>query len=257
MTGSTLSGSALTGNESEDVRIGGIVITGDPLRELNENSTYTPTAEASAYVTLTRTLPPNKWATIVLPFALTAEQVTSTFGEGTKLAQLTGVDKNNITFSPATAMNANEPYMIFVPAGLSKAKTINGVTIVEGTPSKTTVSGIDFIGSYDATTDIPASGGTYTYYFVSDNKLWKTASSGDANTMKGTRAYFKVPGTAAARLKGFVVDNDETTGIGDATRLNDKGKMINDKIFFNLSGQRVSKAKKGLYIVGGKKMIVK
>lgn len=224
---------------------------------VNENYSYAPTAINNVDIELTRTLPANKWATIVLPFALTAEQVTSTFGEGTKLAQLTGIDENNITFSTVTAMNANEPYMIYVPEGLCEAKTINGVTIVEGTPSKTTVSGIDFIGSYSATTDIPASGDGYTYYFVSDNKLWKTASSGDANTMKGTRAYFKVPGTAAARLKGFVFDNDETTGIGDATRLNDKGKMTNDKIFFNLSGQRVSKAKKGLYIVGGKKMIVK
>ena len=232
---------------------------------VNEDYNYTPAAVDNVDVELTRTLPANKWATIVLPFNVTVKQAKETFGDDVKLAQLTGINSDNMEFSSvdmttdenATAMNANEPYMIFVPAGLSEAKTINGVTIVEGTPSKTTVSGIDFIGSYDATTDIPASDGTYTYYFVSDNKLYKTAASGAANTMKGTRAYFKVPGTAAARLKGFVFDNDETTGIGDATRLNDKGQKINDKVFFNLSGQRVSKAKKGLYIVGGKKMIVK
>lgn len=222
---------------------------------VNENYNYTPAAVDNVDVELTRTLPANKWATIVLPFALTAEQVTSTFGEGTKLAQLTGVNENNITFSTATAMNANEPYMIYVPEGLSEAKTINGVTIVEGTPSKTTVSGIDFIGSYDALTNIPASDGTYTYYFVSDNKLWKTAESGSgtADTMQGTRAYFKVPGTSAARLRGFVIDSNNTTGISSVATTSQR----TEEDYYDLQGRRVKSPKRGLYIVNGKKMVVK
>ena len=48
-----------------------------------------------------------------------------------------------------------------------------------------------------------------------------------------------------------------TNGISDAVRLNDKGKMINDKLIYNLQGQRLSRLQKGLNIVNGKKIYVK
>ena len=48
-----------------------------------------------------------------------------------------------------------------------------------------------------------------------------------------------------------------TTGINDATRLNDKGKMINDKLIYNLQGQRLSRLQKGLNIVNGQKIYIK
>ena len=232
-----------------------------PYQTLDESTNYTAVAATDATITLTRTLPANKWATIVLPFNVTVKQAKETFGDDVKLAQLTGITSENMQFSSvdmttdenATAMNANEPYMIFVPTGLSEAKTINGVTIVEGTPSKTTVSGIDFIGSYDALTNIPASDGRNTYYFVSDNKLWKTAASGTADTMQGTRAYFKVPETSAARLRGFVIDSNNTTGISSVATTSQR----TEEDYYDLQGRRVKSPKRGLYIVNGKKMVVK
>ncbi len=48
-----------------------------------------------------------------------------------------------------------------------------------------------------------------------------------------------------------------TNGISDAVRLNDKGKMINDKRIYNLQGQRLSRLQKGLNIVNGKKIYVR
>ena len=48
-----------------------------------------------------------------------------------------------------------------------------------------------------------------------------------------------------------------TTGISDATRLNDKGKMITDKPIYNLQGQRISSLQKGLNIVDGRKVYVR
>ena len=47
------------------------------------------------------------------------------------------------------------------------------------------------------------------------------------------------------------------TGISDAVRLNDKGKMMNDKHIYNLQGQRLSSLQKGLNIVNGRKIYVK
>ena len=48
-----------------------------------------------------------------------------------------------------------------------------------------------------------------------------------------------------------------TNGISDAVRLNDKGKMINDKLIYNLQGQRLSRLQKGLNIVNGRKIYIK
>ena len=48
-----------------------------------------------------------------------------------------------------------------------------------------------------------------------------------------------------------------TNGISDAVRLNDKGKMINDKLIYNLQGQRLSCLQKGLNIVNGRKIYIK
>ena len=48
-----------------------------------------------------------------------------------------------------------------------------------------------------------------------------------------------------------------TTGISDAVRLNDNGKMINDKHIYNLQGQRLSRLQKGLNIVNGRKIYIK
>jgi hypothetical protein len=49
----------------------------------------------------------------------------------------------------------------------------------------------------------------------------------------------------------------ETTGISDATRLNDKEKMITDTLIYNLQGQRLSSPQKGLNIVNRQKIYVK
>ena len=63
------------------------------------------------------------------------------------------------------------------------------------------------------------------------------------------KAY--LPGGSGAR--SFLPLNNETTGIGALLMNNEKVK----KEIFSLSGQRVSQPKKGLYIIGGRKVVVK
>ena len=53
------------------------------------------------------------------------------------------------------------------------------------------------------------------------------------------------------QLKYFGTDNP-TTGISNAVV-----ETVNNGVIYNLSGQKVSKAQKGLYIINGKKMVVK
>jgi hypothetical protein len=49
----------------------------------------------------------------------------------------------------------------------------------------------------------------------------------------------------------------QTTGIGDAARLIDKGKMINDKLIYDLQGRRVKQPVRGLYIQNGNLVVIK
>ena len=203
-------------------------------------------------VTLKRTIGAGKWNTIVLPFALDAAQLKALFGDDVKVAQMTGISGDALTFATATTMNANEPYLVYVSSDITAEKTIGGVTFVDATPAKTGVSGVDFVGSYAPTTDIPYSDAGATYYFVASNKLYKTAASGTANTIKAFRAYFKVPGTTAARLTGFVIDG-EATGVQELKNSSIEG--LNS--CYDLQGRRISQPTKGLYIQNGKKHLVK
>lgn len=204
---------------------------------LNESSDYTPVA-GPANVTLTRSITANKWSTIVLPFAVA--NVESVFGTGTQVAQLNNVNGNTLSFQSVTSMNANEPYMIKTAANFATAN-INGVSIVEGTPAKT-VSGVTFQGVY-AAGNIPAGA-----YFVSGNQLYRASDA--TNTIKPFHAYFTTSNNAPEL--NFVIDGG-TTGI--STMHNSQSIMHNE--YYNLAGQRVSQPTKGLYIVNGKKMIVK
>lgn len=71
-------------------------------------------------------------------------------------------------------------------------------------------------------------------------------------TLRAGRVYLPIP---ASESRSFVGFGSETTDLGAA--LNNNGAMQNDNSIFTLSGQRVMKARKGLYIQGGKKMVVK
>ena len=77
----------------------------------------------------------------------------------------------------------------------------------------------------------------------------------DAATVTDGHAYLWLPAdiVGLSRSLRMVFDDNSVTGISDATCLKDKGQMTND--VFNLNGQRVKKAAKGLYIVNGKKYI--
>ena len=74
----------------------------------------------------------------------------------------------------------------------------------------------------------------------------------NAFTVGANTAYIPA---SVAEGRSFIGFDDETTGI--STSLNDKGQMTNDKVVYNLQGQRVQKAKMGLYIQNGKKFVVK
>lgn len=77
---------------------------------------------------------------------------------------------------------------------------------------------------------------------------------GTAGTLAAGKAYLPAANIdTSANILTFIFEDGETTGISAVERMN----TTNDNVFYNLSGQRVAQPTKGLYIVNGKKVIIK
>lgn len=100
--------------------------------------------------------------------------------------------------------------------------------------------------------------GSYKFYKLAyDDYAAKTglgfywgAENGGVFTVKAGTAYLAVPVSNAASVKGFLLD-------GTPTAIEGVEAENNTDVIYNLSGQRVQKAQRGLYIVNGKKLMVK
>ena len=228
-----------------------VTVSSSPRTVLNETSTTAPAAAASANVRVNRTIIGGEWNTICLPFDMTAEQVTSAFGNDVELADFTGYsvtkDGDNVTdisvdFEAATAIAKNHPYIIKV-TNTVLSFTADGVAVEVGTPTNSPKDGKSFIGTYVAETTVPNNS-----LFLSGNKFWYSAG---ATKMKAFRAYFTFADVLAeVSPSRIMMSFNETTGIQDVK------SVSNDKVY-NLSGQQVKNPAKGIYVKDGKKVIIK
>lgn len=202
-------------------------------------------AKEAANVTLKRTFVANKWNTLVLPFAVSAADVKTTFGADAKVVVYSNADDANINFTTSTkGIEANVPVLI-MPAAVNAANTytFNGVSIVAADP-KADGTNYSFVGSYkpyDLVNDD---------YMLYADKWWKT-EAGDTYKIKAFRAYIKANTSAAAKQLNLVIDG-QTTGL----KLNTVNGNIEGETY-NIAGQRVANSYKGLVIKNGKKIIKK
>ena len=82
----------------------------------------------------------------------------------------------------------------------------------------------------------------------------KVMQGGENSDIKGYRAYFTGISAPAngARPTIVIEDDGTTTDLGFVKMVDENAKDV-----YTLSGQRIQKAGKGLYIVNGRKVIVK
>lgn len=229
-----------------------------PSLSLDENAEISVTEKAlndaktagSVYdVKLARTLTANVWNTICLPFDVTVEQIADVLKSAGKVKEFDHEDatKQTIYFKDATTMVAGKPYLI-KPTESAKELVFKGVKITEYEPKNT--SGDNYavygtFGKYTMKTD-----GT-ELFLKTDGKFY-TPAAGTA-TMKGFRAYFyNINGsTAGAALN---LSFGAATGINGVAADAEKSVKV-----YNVNGQYVGTSlealPKGLYIVGGKKVL--
>ena len=210
---------------------------------ISENVGYTPT-ETYANVTLSRTIKAEKWNTFVVPFDITNDELKAAFGNDVAVSEFSdgGESENAVTVNFNTmetpAITANKPVLLKGNAGTSF--TFNGKLIKTG-DAKVNGRYVDFVGTYAASTTVKTGD-----YFISGDKLYKSVGE---TIVKGTRAYIDARNTSAG-VKLFI--DDLETAI-DAIN----GEAAEQGAIYNIAGQRVNKAQKGIYIVNGKKVVVK
>lgn len=185
--------------------------------------------------------PADGWNTIAMPFALTDDILTDIFGAGYKIYEFKSFSENKISFATATTFYAGYPYLVYVEnAPAQEDIKLQGVSVV--TAKADTYGGVTFQSSY---APIAAGDLTGNYGVTSDGEIRKAGSGASLN---GFRAYFTdVPASARIFIDG------EATGIG---RITADGEL-QIKNVYNLNGQKVQNVKKGLYIVNGKKVVIK
>ena len=128
------------------------------------------------------------------------------------------------------------------------------VTLTSATGEVTAPSTNMLVGTLVPTAIDPSTTG-YINFVLSGADFVKVSAHG---TIPANKAYLPVadedmPGEGGGFARLSLVFIDEAAGIAEIERMSG---VENEKVY-NLNGQRVSKATKGLYIVNGKKVLFK
>lgn len=196
---------------------------------------FAPMAFTAAEVSFDRDFAAGRVNTFVLPF-------TFTVPDGISVTKLNKVEGTTLTFSPVTTAEANTPYLIET----NETRPFDALTNVEVAATATvdvTVSGVTHHGAFDSET---VTSGETTYYGWNENGEFVKATTG---TLLPFRTYLTT--SAAQAAPAFKVIMDKPTGIDAITTTETDGAI------YDLTGRRVEKAVKGIYIRDGKKVYIK
>lgn len=234
----------------------------------------------------------DKWESLILPCTLTGDQVKQTFGgeQGVQLSVFDKVEGTCVKFRPVdldtAGIVAGTPYIIKVGKKADIETKANEYTFPWGNNTTVKVKGPIYqvkgvvpptITDDVVTTEEKISGG-YTVqfkgfyykpdfapanaYVVNNGNMYHLSS--DWNSFVGTSWYVTIKDAQGnSKALSFSFDGDSsTTAIENVTRQED-AEVQTDGFVYNLSGQRVgtrnnmSNLSSGIYIVAGKKVVVK
>ena len=210
-----------------------------------------------ANVSLTRTLQAGGYNTFAAPFAIGSDVLTAkgiTAKELTASAFDSKTDVLSLTFATVTSLEAGKPYLVKVGTNVENP-TFEGVTI-SSTATTTETDAVDFIPTLGVTA---ITADAQSILFLSaGNRLYNPAAA-NSQQIKGFRAYFLLKGDAAS-ARSFCLDfgDGETTGI----KAIDNFTISQSDNCYDLSGRKIEKSSngkmaKGVYIVNGKKIVIK
>lgn len=218
-------------------------------------------------VVLKRAMNKNVWNTVCLPFSLSADEISTAFGEGTQVEQLARVEKATsdegatLRFAAVTTgMEAGKTYLV-KPANSGTLYNFADKEIkneLASDPADTYYTTY-FKGTFAPTMLIGTAEQTSEYnYFIQSNKLYYLPE-GQAVPMKGFRGWILIAsnslfGDSQATAAKLVHFDGSTTGI----RAIEYGKTADGTRIYNLQGMETGEPETpGVYIKNGKKYVKK
>ena len=231
---------------------------------INEMETFINERNVNATATLIRTLEPGKRNIIALPFSLARADMAKLTGSKTKFETISGFDSNGNLKTGTLAKNSpNVPFLI-TPEQTAEDNTyvFENMTFEIGNPYITTFAKGKIVASYESETSVNAESSTRAAYILSEGRLeLVTVLPLDAdaselnNVVHGTDGYFIIDIQEGEEppVTIYFSDDEYITGIENI----DYNNTRFDGAVYNISGQRVNKPTKGLYIINGKKIFIK
>lgn len=218
-----------------------------PTIEINGTTDFTTIEPGLKNIHFTRPLKKG-WNSICMPCNVNPFCFTN--DEDTKLQELSSADDNGLNFVEVQELEANKPYLIYVPSEMTASYF--GAEIVAAEPQAQCRGGFCFQGNY--TPSFPMR----NRYGVADHgdEGQFIQKGGETSTLPATGAYFTASGKPASVKLNLG---------GEVTGIDSNGVIISDSAsapVYDLKGVRVSNGSleglpKGLYIQGGKKVYVK
>ena len=207
---------------------------------IDEDMEFFSPAEDLRHVTvrLKRTLKANQWNTFCIPMDLPCL-------EGLELRKFSDVNGNVMHFENRYDIEAGMPYLA-KPIEDFVDPVLDDVTLSSQSARNVGDNDFEFKATYspmDLETD------KTELFLTSSGKLAYPSSESKA-TIKGLRAYFKVPAGADARLN---IDGIDTS----LELVNDVQCSSFNIQYYDLQGRKVSNPAKGIYISNHKKVVIK
>lgn len=234
----------------------------DAINELEVGNQYNVTLK-------NRTFGANKWYSVVLPFSVSQKQMKSVFGDGVKVlhySDVTGTDLN--LFEHFYQMIVGGTPVLMKPAKDVTNPEFNNVTLTSKTVVDIENTGFKCTGSWN-NVDFPAysyfiDAKTNSFYLYDPDKVKTDTQAPHAGAFRAWIISTLSNPAAAAQLTmhiNGIEEQGETTAIWNAISGNNDAEVASKGIY-SLSGQKMNAADtsslpKGIYIVNGKKFIVK
>lgn len=261
-----LSGFCFDIDPSYDTDVTSVTLDGNT----NNTTTINGLKEGKQYnVTLNnRTFRSGRWYSVVLPFSVSQKQMKSVFGDGVKVlhySDVTGTDLN--LFEHFYQMIVGGTPVLMKPAKDVTNPKFNNVTLTSKEVVDIVNTDFKCTGSWN-NVDFPA----YSYFIdAKTNSFYQyDPTKVETNTVKPHAGAFRswvIASENASTAKQLTMhingieEQGETTAIWNAISGNDDAEVATKGIY-SLSGQKMNAADtsslpKGIYIVNGKKFIVK
>lgn len=262
-----LSGFCFDKDPSYDTDVTSVTLDGNA----NNTTTINGLTEGKQYnVTLNnRTFRSGRWYAVVLPFSVSQKQMKSVFGDGVKVLHYSDVDGTDLNlFEHFYQMIVGGTPVLVKPSVAVTNPVFNNVTLTSKKVVDIENTGFKCTGSWD-NVDFPAysyfiDAKTNSFYLYDPTKV-------ETNTVKphagAFRSWIISTSTNPSEAKQLTMhingieEQGETTAIWNAISGNDDAEVASKGIY-SLSGQRMNATDtrslpKGIYIVNGKKFIVK